>query len=168
MWQPFCVGFARCRTAFPVSVVVGAAVPAAVCRWGGGGGLMIGAPGSGSRQTPLLNRGVLGFVLVTIQGGSFFFLQKKKKNSHSHSSRVCGRTYVGAVGCLISWLLSRPCLVGSPRVDSPSISTSMYIVHSTHSICTHIALLPSVNRRCESRFSDTYLRKGKGPLKSLP
>ena len=38
---------------------------------------MIGAPGSGSRQTPLLNRGVLGFVLVKIQGGSHFFLEKK-------------------------------------------------------------------------------------------
>jgi len=34
---------------------------------------MIGAPRSGSRQTLLLNRGVLGFVLVTIQEGSFFF-----------------------------------------------------------------------------------------------
>jgi len=28
------VGLARCGTVFPVSVVVGAAVPAAVCRWG--------------------------------------------------------------------------------------------------------------------------------------
>jgi len=61
---------------------------------------------------------------------------------------VCGRTYVGAVGCLISWLLSRPCLVGSPRVDSPSIS--MYIVHCTHSICTHIVIarLGLVVSRC--------------------
>jgi len=28
------VGLARCGTVFPVSAVVGAAVPAAVCRWG--------------------------------------------------------------------------------------------------------------------------------------
>ena len=28
------MGLARCGTVFPVSVVVGAAVPAAVCRWG--------------------------------------------------------------------------------------------------------------------------------------
>ena len=41
------MGLARCGTVFPVSVVVGAAVPAAVCRWGlcpqcpgvGGGGV---------------------------------------------------------------------------------------------------------------------------------
>jgi len=44
---------------------------------------MISAPGSGPRQTPLLNRGVLGFVLVKIQGGSFFFLQKKTKKTVS-------------------------------------------------------------------------------------
>ena len=104
----------------------------------GGGDLMIGAPGSGSRQTPLLNRGVLGFVLVTIQGGVVFFLAKKKKKSLTVVVCACGRTYVGAVGCLISWLLSRPCLVSSPRVDSPSISMYIDIVHSTHSICTHI------------------------------
>ena len=57
---------------------------------------MIGAPGSGSRQTPLLNRGVLGFVLVTIQGGSFFFLAKKRKRKRKRLSAavVCadGRT----------------------------------------------------------------------------
>jgi len=28
------VGLARCGSVFPVSAVVGAAVPAAVCRWG--------------------------------------------------------------------------------------------------------------------------------------
>jgi len=58
----------------------------------GGGGLMIGAPGSGSRQTPLLNRVVLVFVLVKKKGESFFFLQKKKKKKTiSVGSRVCGR-----------------------------------------------------------------------------
>ena len=46
--RPFELGCARCVMVFPVSVVMGAAVPAAVCRWGlrwrcpggeGGGGL---------------------------------------------------------------------------------------------------------------------------------
>jgi len=33
---------------------------------------------------------------------------------------------------------------------------------------TRVPLLPSVNRRCEGRFSDTYTYLRKGPLKSLP
>ena len=58
------MGFARSGTVFPVSVVVGAAVPAAVCRWGlcsrcpGVGKFLSGVYLSSFTQSPEENRGL--------------------------------------------------------------------------------------------------------------